>query len=123
MAEPQSSQLSPQAQAHQSIRVSPVRPDRRAAHILRLRRIEGQAKGLQRMIDEDQPCLAILTQISAITHALNALGLELVGDHVRGCLDLAAAPAPAGSAEGTTPADADTLAGEIMTALSRLTRS
>ena len=116
--------------------VSSVQPDRRAAHILRLRRIEGQVKGLQRMIDEDQSCLDVLTQLSAITHALNAFGMELVGDHVRGCLNLAAAraghapdgPAPDGRApDAHTPApdapDVDALAAQIITALSRLARA
>ena len=113
MNEAQSSQPSPQAQAPQSARVSPIRPDRRAAHILRLRRIEGQAKGLQRMIDEDKSCVDVLTQISAITHALNALGLELLNDEVR---DLVARAADEG-------ADADALAERATVAVARLARS
>ena len=110
VTEPHSSQLSPQAQTSQPDRVSPARPDRRAAHILRLRRIEGQAKGLQRMVDEGQPCLDILTQLTAMTHALTAFGLALLDDHVRGGL---------GSlADG----DPDELADELMASVSRFAR-
>src|SRR3982751_347823 len=48
----------------------------------RLRRIEGQVRGLQRMVDEDQYCIDVLTQISAATKALQAVALELLEDHI-----------------------------------------
>jgi DNA-binding FrmR family transcriptional regulator len=52
----------------------------------RLRRIEGQVRGLQRMIDEDQYCIDILTQVNSSTAALKAVGMGLLDDHVRHCV-------------------------------------
>src|ERR1700719_2236327 len=49
----------------------------------RLRRIEGQVRGLQRMIDEDRPCGDILTQVSSVLEALRAAGRELLRDHLK----------------------------------------
>ena len=52
----------------------------------RLRRIEGQVRGLQRMIDEDTYCIDVLTQISAVTKALQSVALGLLDEHVRHCV-------------------------------------
>jgi DNA-binding FrmR family transcriptional regulator len=52
----------------------------------RLRRIEGQVRGLQRMIDEDAYCVDVLTQISAVNRALQSVALELLGDHLSHCV-------------------------------------
>ena len=52
----------------------------------RLRRIEGQVRGLQRMIDEDTYCVDVLTQISSVTKALQAVALGLLDEHVRHCV-------------------------------------
>ena len=52
----------------------------------RLRRIEGQVRGLQRMVDEDQYCIDILTQVNSATAALRAVGFGLLADHVRHCV-------------------------------------
>ncbi|MFZ2016426.1 MAG: metal-sensitive transcriptional regulator [Nocardioides sp.] len=52
----------------------------------RLRRIEGQARGLQRMVEEDQYCIDILTQVSAMTKALQAVALNLLDDHLAHCV-------------------------------------
>ena len=52
----------------------------------RLNRISGQVDGIARMIDEDRYCIDILTQVAAIRSALDALGLELLHDHAKGCL-------------------------------------
>ena len=63
----------------------------------RLRRIEGQIRGLQRMVDEDTSCIDVLTQISAATRALQAVALGLLEDHLRHCVVEAAVngdPAP-----------------------------
>ena len=61
----------------------------------RLRRIEGQARGLQRMIDEDKYCIDILTQVSAMTSALESVALGLLDDHLHHCVaDAAAAGGP-----------------------------
>jgi len=52
----------------------------------RLRRIEGQVRGLQRMIDEDQYCIDILTQLNSVVAALRSVGMGLLDDHVRHCV-------------------------------------
>ena len=52
----------------------------------RLRRIEGQVRGLQRMVDEDTYCIDILTQLSSVTAALKAVGMGLLDGHVRHCV-------------------------------------
>ncbi len=56
----------------------------------RLRRIEGQARGLQRMVEEEKYCIDILTQISAMTKALQSVALELLEDHMAHCVVAAA---------------------------------
>ncbi|GAA4406431.1 metal-sensitive transcriptional regulator [Tsukamurella soli] len=55
-------------------------------YLKRLRRIEGQARGLQRMVEEDKYCVDILTQVSAMTKALQAVALGLLEDHMSHCL-------------------------------------
>jgi DNA-binding FrmR family transcriptional regulator len=52
----------------------------------RLRRIEGQVRGLQRMVDEDAYCIDVLTQVSAATKALQAVALQLLDDHLGHCV-------------------------------------
>jgi len=52
----------------------------------RLRRIEGQIRGLQRMVDEDVYCIDVLTQVSAVTRALQAVALGLLEDHLGHCV-------------------------------------
>jgi DNA-binding FrmR family transcriptional regulator len=52
----------------------------------RLRRLEGQVRGVQRMVDEDEYCLDILTQLSAVIAGARATGLLILEDHVRGCV-------------------------------------
>jgi len=59
---------------------------RKDAHLKRLRRIEGQARGLQRMVEEEQYCIDILTQVSAMTKALQAVSLELLEEHLSHCV-------------------------------------
>jgi DNA-binding FrmR family transcriptional regulator len=56
------------------------------ALLLRLRRIEGQIRGLQRMIEEERYCIDVITQVSAVTTALDQVALRLLEDHVRECL-------------------------------------
>lgn len=56
------------------------------AVLKRLRRIEGQVRGLERMVDEDAYCVDVLTQISAVTRALQAVALELLDDHLSHCV-------------------------------------
>lgn len=59
-------------------------------YLRRLRRIEGQARGLQRMVEEEKYCIDILTQISAMTKALQSVALELLEDHMTNCVVSAA---------------------------------
>lgn len=60
--------------------------DDRDAYLKRLRRIEGQIRGLQRMVEEDKYCIDILTQVSAATKALQAFSLELLDEHLSSCV-------------------------------------
>jgi DNA-binding FrmR family transcriptional regulator len=60
------------------------------AHVKRLRRIEGQIRGLQRMVEEDVYCIDILTQVSASTKALQSFALQLLEEHLRHCVAHAA---------------------------------
>ena len=55
-------------------------------YLKRLRRIEGQARGLQRMVEEEQYCIDILTQVSAMTKALQSVALGLLGEHMAHCV-------------------------------------
>jgi DNA-binding FrmR family transcriptional regulator len=80
----------------------------------RLRRIEGQVRGLQRMVDEDAYCIDVLTQISAVTKALQAVAVELLDDHLSHCVREAIA---AGGPE------ADAKVAEASAAVARLVRS
>ena len=59
------------------------------AHLNRLRRIEGQVRGLQRMVEDDAYCIDILTQVSAVTKALESLALQLLDEHLRHCVSSA----------------------------------
>nr|WP_232110839.1 metal-sensitive transcriptional regulator [Nocardia wallacei] len=55
-------------------------------YLKRLRRIEGQARGLQRMVEEEKYCIDILTQVSAMTKALQAVAMGLLEDHISHCV-------------------------------------
>jgi len=61
------------------------------AYLLRLKRIEGQVRGIARMVDEDKYCIDILTQVAAVTKALHAVSLGLVEEHIGHCVVGAAA--------------------------------
>ena len=60
-------------------------------YLERLKRIEGQARGISRMVDEEPYCIDILTQVSALTSALQSVAIGLVDDHLRHCVQDAAA--------------------------------
>ncbi|HEY3240381.1 MAG TPA: metal-sensitive transcriptional regulator [Acidimicrobiia bacterium] len=80
----------------------------------RLRRIEGQIRGLQRMIQEDAYCIDVLTQISAATKALESVALQLLEEHLSHCVrEAVAAGGP----------DADAKVAEASAAIARLVRS
>jgi CsoR family transcriptional regulator, copper-sensing transcriptional repressor len=83
-------------------------------YLTRLRRIEGQVRGLQRMVQEDTYCIDILTQVSAVTKALQAVSLGLLEDHVGHCVVDAARIGDAEAAEKVR---------EASEAIARLVRS
>ena len=60
--------------------------DQKDSHLKRLRRVEGQIRGLQRMVEEDKYCIDILTQVSAATKALQSFSLELLEEHLEHCV-------------------------------------
>ncbi|HET8971627.1 MAG TPA: metal-sensitive transcriptional regulator [Candidatus Nanopelagicales bacterium] len=73
---------------------APVLPgyrDRKESHLNRLRRVEGQVRGLARMVEQDQYCIDVLTQVAAATKALQSFSLELLDDHLSHCVLEAAA--------------------------------
>lgn len=84
------------------------------AYLKRLRRIEGQVRGLQRMVDEDKYCIDVLTQVSAASKALQAVALGLLEEHLSHCV--AAATREGGS-------EADLKIKEASDAIARLVRS
>jgi CsoR family transcriptional regulator, copper-sensing transcriptional repressor len=79
--------------------------------LARLKRIEGQARGVQRMVEEDRYCIDVLTQISAIQAALDKVALGLLDDHVKHCV-----------VEGQGPGTREELTDEVMGAIGRLVR-
>lgn len=83
-------------------------------HLKRLRRIEGQVRGLHRMVEEDKYCIDVLTQVSAVTRALQSFSLELLDAHLGSCVVEAAAK---GGRE------ADEKVREASEAIARLVRS
>src|SRR3712207_6115062 len=83
----------------------------KAKILARLRRIEGQVRGVGRMVDNDQYCVDVLTQISAIIAALRTTGLLVLEDHVRGCV------------MGAGPEDREAVLDELTGAIERFTRS
>lgn len=60
--------------------------DDKEALIKRLNRIEGQVRGISRMVDEDAYCIDVLTQIGAIKSAIDQVGIRLLGDHIKHCV-------------------------------------
>ena len=66
--------------------VTPGYSDTKEAHLKRLRRIEGQVRGIARMVEEDTYCIDVLTQVSAATRALQAVSLGLLEEHVAHCV-------------------------------------
>jgi len=83
-------------------------------YLKRLRRIEGQVRGIARMVDEDTYCIDVLTQISAVTKALQAVSIGLVEDHLGHCVVDAARKSPEDGAEKVR---------EAADAIARLVRS
>jgi len=79
----------------------------KAAYLRRLKRIEGQVRGIARMVDEDSYCIDILTQVAAVNKALHAVSIGLLEDHIGHCVVNAAAESPeAGGAKVKEASDA-----------------
>ena len=81
------------------------------ALLKRLRRVEGQVRGVQKMVEEERYCIDILTQISAIQSAVDAVALGLLNDHVRHCV------------ARSTGTDQDVKLDELMLAVGRLVKT
>jgi DNA-binding FrmR family transcriptional regulator len=86
----------------------------KAKYLNRMRRIEGQARGVTKMVDEEKYCIDILTQISALTSALQAVAVGLLDDHLKHCVVDAAR---------MSSADAEEKIKEATDAIARLVRS
>jgi len=89
--------------------------DHKDDYLKRLRRIEGQVRGLQRMVADDEYCIDVLTQVSAATRALQSVAIGLLDEHIRHCVVDAANSA--GSAEAAKLID------EATSAIERLVKS
>ena len=83
--------------------------------LARLRRIEGQVRGLQRLINDDTYCIDVLTQVAAVSKALQGVGLLLLDEHLRHCV--------AGAAAAGDQARTDALVHEATKAVERLLRA
>jgi DNA-binding FrmR family transcriptional regulator len=90
-----------------------VDPDIKAANLTRLRRIEGQVRGLQRMVEEDRYCADVMTQLSSVQEALRSVGRELMRNHLKHC---------ATSAIRSGPAEADAMYDELINLMYRSVR-
>jgi DNA-binding FrmR family transcriptional regulator len=88
--------------------------DDKAAYLKRMRRIEGQVRGIAKMIEDDQYCIDVLTQVSAATKALEAVALGLLDEHLKHCVTEAVA-------EGGQVADQKVA--EASAAIARLVKS
>jgi DNA-binding FrmR family transcriptional regulator len=75
-----------------------VDPETKRANLRRLRRLEGQIRGIQRMVEEDRYCPEIMIQISAVQEALRTVGRELMRNHLRHCVTKAVTEGPSGHA-------------------------
>ena len=85
------------------------------ALVKRLHRIEGQVRGIERMVEDDRYCIDILTQIAAVNTALEALALRVLDEHVRHCV--------AGALTSGDEADAATKTEELLEAVQRFART
>jgi DNA-binding FrmR family transcriptional regulator len=90
---------------------TPGYSDHKDAHLKRLARVEGQVRGIARMVEEDKYCIDVLTQVSAATKALQAVALELLDEHMAHCV------------AGATGKDKAVKLKEASDAIARLVRS
>jgi CsoR family transcriptional regulator, copper-sensing transcriptional repressor len=87
----------------------------KAALVKRLHRIEGQVRGIERMVEDDRYCIDVLTQISAVSTALESLALKILDDHVRHCV--------AGALQSGDEADGQAKVDELLEAVQRFART
>jgi CsoR family transcriptional regulator, copper-sensing transcriptional repressor len=92
-----------------------IEADNKPAMIKRLHRIEGQVRGIERMVDEERYCIDILTQIGAVTTALESLAQKLLEDHANHCV--------AGALAAGNREDAEIKTRELLDAVQRFTRT
>jgi CsoR family transcriptional regulator, copper-sensing transcriptional repressor len=85
------------------------------ALVKRLHRIEGQVRGIERMLEEDRYCIDVLTQLSAVTTALESLAFRILDDHVQHCV--------AGALASGDAAEADKKSRELLEAVHRFARA
>ncbi|MEJ7707102.1 MAG: metal-sensitive transcriptional regulator [Nocardioidaceae bacterium] len=97
-----------------SATIPPGYSETKSAQLKRLRRVEGQVRGLQRMVDDDEYCIDVLTQVSAATRALESFALALLDEHLAHCV----ADAVRGGGD-----EAEAKVREASAAIARLVRS
>ena len=90
-----------------------VDPDIKDANLKRLRRIEGQVRGLQKMVEEDRYCPEIITQIASVQEALRGVGRQLLRNHLKHC---------ATTAIKKGPSDADRTYDELLELITSISR-
>ncbi|HEY4620232.1 MAG TPA: metal-sensitive transcriptional regulator [Gaiellaceae bacterium] len=83
--------------------------------VKRLHRIEGQVRGIERMIEDDRYCIDVITQISAVTTALESLAFQILDEHVNHCV--------AGALASGDPVQAETKSRELLEAVHRFSRT
>jgi DNA-binding FrmR family transcriptional regulator len=89
--------------------------ENKEALVKRLHRIEGQVRGIERMVEEDRYCIDILTQLGAVTTALESVAFRILDDHVQHCV--------AGALASGDAAEADAKSKELLDAVHRFTRT
>ena len=89
--------------------------ENKEALVKRLHRIEGQVRGIERMVEEDRYCIDILTQLGAVTTALESVAFRILDDHVQHCV--------AGALASGDAAEADAKSKELLEAVHRFTRT
>jgi len=89
--------------------------DDKASLVKRLHRIEGQVRGIERMLEEDRYCIDVLTQLGAVTTALESLAFRILDDHVQHCV--------AGALTSGDAAEADAKSKELLDAVHRFART
>ena len=89
--------------------------DQKDALIKRLHRIEGQVRGIERMVSSDRYCIDILTQVGAVSTALDSLGFQILDEHVKHCV--------AGALASGDEAEAQAKAAELLEAVHRFSKT